>query len=121
MEKETEKAEKAVKEIPSAVSSLPPNKTPEHGVPSAGNTADTKKIEIKAVTSTGISAFGGGFDAFDFDDKEKKENTNVAAATPSVTTQKVRVCVLLSVFVSLCPCLCPSVRVCVRLSVFVSV
>ena len=95
IEKETEKIMKIAKEIPSSVSSLPPNKTPEHGLPSAGNTAvDNKKVEIKAVTPTVTPAFGGGFDAFDLDDKGGNDNSFDA---PTVTIQKVRV-------VSVCPC-----------------
>ena len=96
IEKETEKIMKIAKEIPSSVSSGPPNKTPEHGLPSAGNTAvDNKKVEIKAVTPTVTPAFGGGFDAFDLDDKGGNDNSFDA---PTVTIQKV--CV-----VSVCPCL----------------
>ena len=76
IEKETEKIMKIAKEIPSSVSSLPPNKTPEHGLPSAGSTAvDNKKVEIKAVAPTVTPAFGGGFDAFDLDDKGENDNS----------------------------------------------
>ena len=71
IEKEIIKNVDIQKEAPSPTL-VTPDKTPGHGFPSAGNTADEKN---KAITPIGDTAFTAGFDAFDFEENQNDFET----------------------------------------------
>ena len=98
IEKEIIKNVDIQKEAPSPTL-VTPDKTPGHGFPSAGNTADEKN---KAMTPIGNTAFTAGFDAFDFEENQNDFETvnrnvgeGIISSTNNIDMKEVSVTILI--------------------------